>query len=736
MNKPIKPSVRTLRLRALVAALLAGSTAHADVITTAAGNPGELTVQTAGDHGIRVTLTALDDAGNLPPPLALPEQEPPKYRFSLREVDGIVVRRMGRLYVTVSSDPLAVDVSTRAGRSVQNVAFTGDGGLSMRMDEHPVLGLGQGGPPLGEDWRHEPLPYDRRGHLYEMTPRQEGKAWGTRAPVPLLVGTSGWALYVAAPRVQVDLRDPRRGLLIPRTAPAEGAGDAAAGQLDFFLFDAAEPEAFMQDLARVAGRPLLPPRWALGYLQAHGALEGDEQMLDIVRTFRQKRIPLDAVVYTGSEGEPRGWNSEPGSSTFNPAIFGREPVEVITDLHRNNVRVVLQMPLSDEADGGSGADWLRHEPLLEAGVDGFWADGGEALDLSARVQRHRMYYEETSEGRPWSLHDSGWLGAARWGGWVRSGDTASAWRTLQAQVMAGITHSLGTSPWWGSDIGGVLPGEELTAELYVRWFQFGAFSPLFLAHGKTWWTRLPWGWGLDDMGPLEHSENPLPAELGNRAVEDIARKYALLRYRLLPYNYTLAWQAYETGMPLMRSLWLHYPSDATAAATASEYLWGPDLLVAPVFTQGAAARELYLPPGVWYDWWSSERVAGGRRISRDVDLGTMPLYARAGAIIPLDPARQYSDQRIYSPTTIRIFRGDNGEFVLYDDDGRSDDYLEGEATLTRIVWDDAESRLTVEPARPARRSMANRRFIIELIPTGESRRLTYLGRRVTIDFSN
>lgn len=723
--------------------MLAAPAAHAAPVTTAGGSPAELTVQSAGEHAIRVTLTPLEDSVDGPPPAALPEQEAPHYRFSLREIEGIVVRRMGKLYVTVSGDPLALDVSTGAGRSLQHVVFTGDGGLSLRLDERPVLGLGQGGPPLGEDWKHEPLPYDRRGRLYEMTPRRDGKAWGTRIPVPLLVGTSGWALYMAAPRVQVDLRDERRGRLVPRAsadvAAADG-GEAHDGQLDFFLFDAAEPELFMQNLSRIAGRALLPPRWALGYLQGHGALEGDEQMLDIVGAFRQKRLPLDAVIYTGSTGEPRGWNSEPNAYTFNPAIFDRESSEVIADLHRNDVRVVLQMPPADESGEGAGPGWRRHLPLLEAGVDAFWAGGGEADELAARVQRHGAYYDGATdaqpEERPWTLYDSGWLGAARWGGAVRSGDTASAWRTLQAQIMAGVSYSFGASPWWGSDIGGTLPGEELTAELYARWFQFGAFSPLFLAHGKTWWMRLPWGWGLDEMGPLEHEESPLPSELGNREVEDVARKYARLRYRLLPYNYTLAWQAHSTGMPLMRSLWLHYPNDAAAAATASEYLWGRDLLVAPVFTQGATTRELYLPAGVWYDWWTGERLAGGRRISREVDLETMPLYARAGAIVPLDPVRQYSDQRVYSPTTIKVFRGDNGEFVLYDDDGRSDDYLEGEATLTRIVWDDAESRLTVEPAAPSRRSAANRRFLIELIPTGQTRRLTYLGRRVTIDFSN
>jgi alpha-glucosidase/alpha-D-xyloside xylohydrolase len=318
-----------------------------------------------------------------------------------------------------------------------------------------------------------------------------------------------------------------------------------------------------------------------------------------------------------------------------------------------------------------------------------------------------------------------------------SGDTDASWRTLEAQIMVGLNHSLSLSPYWGSDIGGFYPNEELTAELYIRWFQFAAFTPSFRAHGKTWWTRLPWGWGLDEMGPLEHRTNPLPSELNNRAIEGIARKYAELRYRLLPYNYALAWQARNTGLPLMRALWLHYPQDDIAAGLGTEYLWGRDLLVAPVIRPDTMVREVYLPRGLWYDWWSGERQPGGGTVTRVVDLETMPLYARAGAIIPLDPVRQYMSQEVNEPTELRVFRGSDGEFTLYDDDGTTLNYLEGRATLTRVTWNDDAATLTIAPEHidGSGRRPDSRQFRIELVPDGDSRLVTYLGRRVTVDFS-
>ena len=247
------------------------------------------------------------------------------------------------------------------------------------------------------------------------------------------------------------------------------------------------------------------------------------------------------------------------------------------------------------------------------------------------------------------------------------------------------------------------------------------------------------------MGPREHNNtnapippddrrNILDSELNNPAIEPVAKKYAELRYQLMPYTYTLARDARDTGMPLMRAMWLHYPGDATARRIGNQFLWGRDLLIAPVHTKGASSRDVYLPTGKWYDWWTNARVTGGRTIARDVDLGTMPIYARAGAIIPFDPIRQYTSQPVTEPTTIRIYRGADGQFTLYEDDGLSQAYLQGRGSWTRMTWNDRTRQLTIEPAPPkgATNIAAGRVFRVLVLPEGTTRTVTYSAKRVLV----
>jgi alpha-glucosidase (family GH31 glycosyl hydrolase) len=306
---------------------------------------------------------------------------------------------------------------------------------------------------------------------------------------------------------------------------------------------------------------------------------------------------------------------------------------------------------------------------------------------------------------------------------------------------------LSIGPYWGSDIGGFYPNSELTGELYARWFQFAAFCGSFRSHGRVWWTRLPWGWGLSDRGPQEYGNTnaPIPpgdrrnillSEMNNPAIEPIARKYAELRYQLLPYTYSLAWEARDAGLPLMRAMWLHYPDDKAARGLGSQFMWGRDLLVAPVFTKGAASRDVYLPGGDWYDWWTNEKSTGGRTVTRQVDLATMPIYARAGAIVPVDAVRQYTTQPRTEPTTLRIYGGADGQYTLYEDDGISQDYLKARGTWTRITWNDRTKQLTIEPGAPkgATNVDARRVFKLLLLPEGTMREVTYSGVRVRTSF--
>jgi alpha-glucosidase/alpha-D-xyloside xylohydrolase len=452
----------------------------------------------------------------------------------------------------------------------------------------------------------------------------------------------------------------------------------------------------------------MPPKWALGYMQSHrelrdAKLSPEELILNEVSTFRRKKIPVDAVIYLGTGFTPTGWNTEQPSFDFNPKVFTSDPKSVIDKMHAEHVKVVLHIvpwqrdklptlhgtipPKPDEKlDSGHIANyWQQHVGLVRTGVDAWWPDEGDWFDLYERVKRHQLYYQgplsTTPNVRPWSLHRNGYLGVAQWGGWIWSGDTESSWKTLEGQIAVGINHSLSLTPYWGSDILGFYTTEETSAELYTRWFQFASFTPSFRAHGRIWRLRLPWGWGLSDMGYHEGQKVvPPQSEMNNPNIEPIFRKYDDLRYQLIPYNYTLAREAHDTGMPLMRALWLHYPNDEKARAVGDEYLWGRDLLVAPVYTKGATSRDVYLPKGDWYDWWTHERQTGGQTVTSKVDLTTMPIFVRAGAIIPMDAVRQYMAQKVDEPTTLEVFRGADGSFTLYEDDGVSLDYLKDRGT--------------------------------------------------------
>ena len=254
---------------------------------------------------------------------------------------------------------------------------------------------------------------------------------------------------------------------------------------------------------------------------------------------------------------------------------------------------------------------------------------------------------------------------ARYGAFLWSGDVASTWETLKTHLPVAVNTGLSGIPYWGTDIGGFQTTPEYLGELYVRWFQFAAFCPLFRAHGRTWHLRLPWGWNLGELGPEENAAyqgagRPAESELRNAQVEPICRKFLELRYRLMPYLYSAVRETSLTGMPIMRALWLHYPDDATAVARGDQYFWGRDILVAPVVEKGATSRKVYLPahrslgeggPAPGSTSGPKRRSDGGREIDRAVDLATMPLYVRAGAVIPMGPVKQYTAEPVDGPLT-------------------------------------------------------------------------------------
>jgi alpha-glucosidase/alpha-D-xyloside xylohydrolase len=667
--------------------------------------------------------------------------------------------RVGRLSVTVKTQPLAVIVRRQDGKRVQELVFdetaATNAGVAFHTDA-PVLGLGEGAQQ-----------FDRRGALYPMEPSWGGwnrPVLGSVVPSPFLIGTDGWAIFAHRPEGQFDLRE-GRGRFIPKQ---DAQGSAS---LDLFMVNVREPAEALTEFDRLTGRPVMPPKWALGYFQSHRTLAGPEEPLQIARTFREKNLPCDALIYLGTGYCTNGWNTGHGSLAFNPSAFVPENIKSLHDLNFRVVFHVNRAPRNlfgelvpqtgsrrrEKADQAGASEvrlvtsaatdihitnyWARHRDLFALGVDGWWPDDGDELPLEARLTRHRCYYEgpvqDRPNVRPWSLHRTGYAGSQRYGGWIWSGDIDGRWETLAAHVSVGLNHGLSLTPFWGSDTGGFYPTRELTGELYLRWFQFSAFCPSFRSHGRTWHLRLPWGWNTGQYGPIENNQNVDPSELHNAEVEPICRKYLELRYRLLPYNYSQAREACDTGLPMMRALWLHYPNDAEAVKLGSEYLWGRDLLVAPVVQKAAKSRRLYLPAGQWYEWWTGEKVEGKRWIERPVDLATLPLYVRDGAIIPLDPVRQYTSQSVGEPTTLRVYPGANGTFTLYDDDGESLGYRDGSDPKTvwiRFRWDDAARKLTVEPDKRMKKWPGGARaFLVEIAGSdAQPKRVEFRGKRVQL----
>jgi alpha-glucosidase/alpha-D-xyloside xylohydrolase len=349
-----------------------------------------------------------------------------------------------------------------------------------------------------------------------------------------------------------------------------------------------------------------------------------------------------------------------------------------------------------------------------------------------------MYFEGSQLYRPnervYALHRNAYAGMQRYGAFLWSGDIQSTWETLKVHVSVGINAGLSGIPYWGTDIGGFIPTQEYTGDLFARWFQFAAFNPLFRSHGRDWRLHLPWGWTVGEIGyPETPKYQPDQSTLHNPAIEPICKKYLELRYQMMPYLYSAVKETCETGLPIIRALWLHYPDDPVAVARADEYLYGRDVLVAPVVENEANSRTLYLPHGTWYDFWTREQFDGGREITRHVDLATIPLYCRAGAIIPMGPVKQYVDEIVDIPLTLWIYPGADGKFSLYEDDGKTFNYRNGEFTRVEMSWNDGSRRIDLRLGKGSRMLGAQRRrFLVQIAGQSGTHEIVFAGTPASI----
>ncbi len=614
----------------------------------------------------------------------------------------------GQLNLDILPSPLRVVITRDDGTVVQQLVLGGESGSVEFNTDAPVFGLGHGGPQ-----------FDRRGEVFPMRDGwgvYERPTHGSRVAAPMIMGADGWSMFFHHPISSGNVFDLSQGngRFIP---------DPEKLNIPLKLFITAwqQPEDVFTQYRLIAGETPMPPKWALGYMQSHRTLDSRDEILQVAYNFRARNIPADAVIYLGTGFTPSGWNRGHGNFEFNEDVFD-DPEEIFSELKDLNFNVVLHTYSPPEGLHGSSMEeesddpvhirnyWLdNHEDVFKLGVDGWWPDGGEPLSSESRVARYRMYWEgplySRPNTRPWNINRTGYSGVHRYGGWLWSGDPDSYWETLETQIAVGLNHVVSLTPFWGVDIGGFLPSVELTGELYVRWMQFSVFTASMRGHGRAWHLRLPWGWNTGQLGPAEvdafsdafEDGYPDPEELRNALVEPIVREYLQLRYRLIPYTYTLFRETHDRGIPPMRAMWLEFEDDDMAVGLSDQFMWGSSLLVAPVYEKGAEYRTLYLPQGRWYDFWTNETHTGGGEVTRQVDLGTLPLFVREGSIVPMDPVRQYMEQEVDDHTTIRIYPGDDAMFSWYQDDGKSQEYLGGEYSWTLLTWDDQARVLTIEP---------------------------------------
>ena len=457
--------------------------------------------------------------------------------------------------------PLGVRVSDAHGTTLQDLQVdAATGALHFTIGDAPLLGFGEGGEQ-----------FDRRGVVDQMRNGQGGyqlRTHGGRVPIQWLIGTAGWALFIHQPFGTFDLKG-ATGTVTPL------APDDRSSALDCFVVVSKDPAVIMREYARITGLPEMPPLWSFGYQQSHRTLAGPDEIMWVAKTMREKNLPCDALIYLGTDFCPSGWNTHNGEFEWKKETFP-DPKKAIEDLHALHYKVVLHVVIEGRHLTGTvrdsctkpepsgripdasgdltkgtyppersvGCYWPYHKGVFDLGIDGWWPDQGDGLDAPSRLNRIRMYWEGSQvwrpRERPYALHRNGYAGMSRYGAFLWSGDVYSTWETLRTHVPVAVNTGLSGIPFWGTDIGGFVPTPEFTAELYVRWFQFGAFCPLFRAHGRTWHLRLPWGWDLGDLGPEETQTyqgagRPPDSELHNADVEPICRKFLELRYRLLPH---------------------------------------------------------------------------------------------------------------------------------------------------------------------------------------------------------
>jgi alpha-D-xyloside xylohydrolase len=512
----------------------------------------------------------------------------------------------------------------------------------------------------------------------------------------------------------------------------------------YFCYGDGTAEAALKACRHLTGQAPLMPKWMLGFWQCKERYASQEELLGVARKYRELKVPVDGIIQDWQYW-PSGDNTW-GSHLFDPNRYP-DPVGMFKELHGMNYHALISVwakfdlgsDNSKELNAAGGmfpqvtryvfppgqGQWYNpfspkgreiywrqmRDQLFAKGVDGWWLDAPEpeinaaqwrayptgtgpayevfnAFPLMHSTGIYQGQRATTGEKRVVILTRSAYAGQQRNSAITWSGDIQATWQVLRNQIPAGLNFSLSGIPYWNTDTGGFFgnrsagngdPSSPQYQELFSRWFQFSAFCPMFRVHGS---------YGLKPGKEFYRFDEK---------TQGILRNYLDLRYRLLPYLYSVAWQVTSNGSTFMRPLVMDFPDDQAVLSIGNQYLFGPSILVTPVTTAGATTQSVYLPLGSapWTNFWTGETCPAGQRVEAAAPIETLPLFIRPGSILPLGPFLQYSSEKPADPIELRIYAGANGTFTLYEDEGDSYRYERGALATIPFAWDDATKTLAL-----------------------------------------
>ncbi len=677
-----------------------------------------IVLQVCADDVIRVALFPSPGAVHFDTSFVVVQKFAPTTSFTLQDNVADITITTPKASVVCQKRPFRIAFRSSSQqllvkeRDAGGLGWDGDSRFAFfdqTSDEH-FYGFGELCQPFPEIKQTYP-PLDRKGYNFYIANNHNGGTGGN-LNIPFFCSTKGYGLYF-------DNTFP--GYFdMGKDDPNSYYYRVSKGVMNYYFIYGPDLKSILEKYTLLTGRQPLPPRWAFGYLQSKFGYQNEGEARSMVATMRQKGIPCDAVIFdlywygSASLMGNMSWdfsrwsNPQKMMSDFRAVgiktILIEEPY--ITVSSTNYATADAQHFLGTDAGGnsmlmnmwmGRGALldltnptaqawwWGKHIPLIDQGVVGWWTDLGEPEDhpsgmmhyLGERDKVHNIFnliwskalFEGYCSYRPneriLNITRSGFAGMQRYGCIPWSGDVKKTFQPSGLDVQPLLMLGMGLSgvAYLASDIGG-FSGGVTTPELYARWMEYGTFCPITRAHSASQPAE-PWAFGAE--------------------VERICKKYIQLRYRLLPYIYTYAYDNHKTGVPIARALVLEYPDDAQVTNLSNEYLWGESFLVAPVTTEGAITRSVYLPQGTWTDYWTGRRYGGNQTVTVDAPLEVLPLFVKDGSIIPMQNVMSYSDEHPLDTLTLDIYPSGSTSFNMYEDDGLTREYQRGGYAFTTFT---------------------------------------------------